>query len=186
MPRLSKRIAATAMLLAVFGAAQVAAQVAAQTTEQTAAQTAVQTAAQDNTPMNEAIDEPANGVTVEPTIEETGTLKENGVRHVSVDEAHALIAAYPDIVVLDVRTRSEVRRGHIEGAKNINYFSRKFGKRIKELDPEKTYLVHCKSGHRSGRAAPLMRKAGITTILHMDGGFDAWKKAGHPRVREAE
>lgn len=116
----------------------------------------------------------------ETAIASVGTLKANGVRHVSVDEAAALLARDPSIVVIDVRTGGEYRRGHIAGARNINYFSLNFSKRMKDLDPSAAYLVHCKSGHRSGRAAPIMINAGISTVIHMDGGFDAWKDAGHP------
>ncbi len=109
-----------------------------------------------------------------------GDLKPNGIRHVTVQQAHQLIIYHPEIIILDVRTKGEYKSGHIKGAKNINYFSLSFKKRIEGLDPSKTYLIHCKSGHRSGRAAPIMRDAGISAVLHMDGGFDAWKEAGLP------
>lgn len=109
-----------------------------------------------------------------------GTLKQNGIRHVSIDQGKDLISNNPDIIVIDVRTGFEFRRGHIGRAININYFSTRFRRQIRNLDPEKTYLVHCKSGHRSGRAAPIMKAEGFTNVIHMDGGFDAWKKAGLP------
>lgn len=115
--------------------------------------------------------------------DEFGVLKENGIRHLSVRDSKNLIAAHPDVVVLDVRTPREYRAGHIEGAINVNYFSLSFKKNIEALDNSKAYLVHCKSGHRSGRAAPIMKKAGIVDVLHMDGGFDAWKKADFDVVR---
>ena len=114
------------------------------------------------------------------SVASVGTLHSNGIRHVDVTQAHTLITNNPDIVVLDVRTGREFRNGHIQGASNINYFSLSFRRQVGELDPSKTYLVHCKSGHRSGRAAPIMKNAGITTVIHMDGGFDAWKEAALP------
>ena len=54
---------------------------------------------------------------------------------------------------------------------------------MRKLDPTKIYLVHCKTGVRSGRSVPIMLKEGIANIIHVDGGFDAWKKAGLPQVR---
>lgn len=118
-------------------------------------------------------------VTADTTnITEISTLKPNGIRHVDVTEAQTLITTNPDIIVLDVRTGREFRAGHIDGAININYFSLSFRGKIRELDATKTYLIHCKSGHRSGRAAPIMKAEGIDVVIHMDGGFDAWKEAG--------
>ena len=88
-------------------------------------------------------------------LNELGTLKPNGIRHVSVAEAKQLIEADTDVVVLDVRTGREFRHGHIEGAININYFSWSFRDKVAELDKNLTYVVHCKSGVRSGWAAPI-------------------------------
>ena len=112
--------------------------------------------------------------------QEIGVLKPNGVRHVTVEEAKDLLDANPHFKVLDVRTGGEYGGGHIAGALNINYFSLNFRKKIRELDKSATYVVHCKSGHRSGRAAPIMKEEGIDAVIHMDGGFDAWKDAGFP------
>jgi rhodanese-related sulfurtransferase len=41
-------------------------------------------------------------------------------------------------------------------------------------------MVHCKSGHRSERAVKIMRNKGFTHIIHMDGGYDAWKALAPP------
>lgn len=117
-------------------------------------------------------------------ISDYGVMKSNGIRHVSVDEAKTLIDSHPEIIVLDVRKGTEYKAGHIENAININYLSLGFRKKVSALDDAETYLVHCKSGHRSGRAVTIMKDAGITDIIHMDGGFDAWKDAGYPMIGE--
>lgn len=109
-----------------------------------------------------------------------GTLRPNGIRHVNVSQSHDLISADPSIIIVDVRSGMEFQRGHIDGAININYLLPRFRNHLSGLDPDKTYLVHCKSGHRSGRAAPIMKAEGFSNVIHMDGGFDAWKKAGLP------
>lgn len=100
----------------------------------------------------------------------------NPVKHVKAAEARTLLANNPDIKVLDVRTKGEYKRGHIEGAIRNNYFSTKFKKRLRLLDRNTPYLVHCKSGHRSERVIKIMNKEGFTNIYHLDGGYDAWKK----------
>lgn len=99
-----------------------------------------------------------------------------GVTHVNAEQTRVLLAENPNIIVLDVRTKGEYKRGHIKGAVRNNYFSTKFKKRLRALDRTKPYLVHCKSGHRSGRAVKAMIKEGFTDITHLDGGYDAWKK----------
>ncbi len=100
------------------------------------------------------------------------------VTYLNASEARDLLAQNPDIVVLDVRTKGEYKKGHIEGAIRNNYFSTKFKKRLRVLDKNTPYLVHCKSGHCSNRAVKIMRKQGFTQIIHLDGGYDAWKKLG--------
>jgi len=105
------------------------------------------------------------------------------VSDVSAAEAAASLGADPSIIVLDVRTGPEFRAGHINGAINANYFGLDFRRKIAALDPGATYLVHCKSGHRSKGAIRVMQDEGISRILHLDSGFDGWKKAGLPVVK---
>jgi len=82
----------------------------------------------------------------------------NLVKHVEAFAARTLLLSNPNIQVLDVRTKGEYKRGHIEGAIRNNYFSTKFKKRLRVLDRDRPYLVHCKSGHRSKRVVKTMRK----------------------------
>ena len=102
------------------------------------------------------------------------------VRHVTAVEAASLVQDNPEIVILDVRTPVEFKIGHLENAININYYSFSFKKQIAKLDRNKTYLVHCQSGVRSGKTMPLMLEAGFTNLIHMDGGYGAWKRAKLP------
>ncbi len=115
--------------------------------------------------------------------EELGYVKD-GVRHVTSSEAATLLKMDATIKILDVRTRSEFNAGHIEGAVQINYYSLGFKRKIAALNKQVAWLVHCKSDHRSGRTVPIMKKTGFTSIIHLDGGFDAWKKAGLPLSTE--
>jgi len=98
------------------------------------------------------------------------------IAYVNAAQARALIASDSSIIVLDVRTKGEYKRGHIEGAVRNNYFSFNFKKRLRDMDRNTHYIVHCKSGHRSQGAVKRMIKEGFTRITHMDGGYDAWKK----------
>lgn len=108
-----------------------------------------------------------------------GHLK-NGVWHVDAVEAYTLISTYPSLRILDVRTQGEFRKGHVAHAEHINFFSWRFKRKIKALDTGAPWIIYCKSGHRSKWALTRLKQAGIATIFHMDGGFDAWKSAKLP------
>ena len=102
---------------------------------------------------------------------------------VSINETVNLISSNktnPNFVILDVRSPKEYKSGHIENAININYFSSKFTNRIDKLDKNKTYLIYCHSGVRSGGACNKMKQAGFENIHDFAGGFTAWKKADQP------
>lgn len=98
------------------------------------------------------------------------------VKYLDAQEAKSLLETNPNIQTLDVRTKGEFNRGHIQGAIHVNYFSPKFKKKLRTLDRLTSYLVHCKSGHRSNRAVKIMQREGFQKIYHLDGGYDAWKK----------
>ncbi|MFN0068203.1 MAG: rhodanese-like domain-containing protein [Limisphaerales bacterium] len=100
------------------------------------------------------------------------------IRHVDAKAAEKLLKEDKSIVVLDVRTPKEYAAGHIPGATNLNFNARDFAAEVKQLDPKKTYLVHCAVGGRSTRSLPMLGSAGLTNLIHLDGGYNAWKEAG--------
>lgn len=80
----------------------------------------------------------------------------------------------PPGTLLDVRNEQEFTAHHLEGATNINYLGPDFLEQIEKLDPQQTYLVYCRSGRRSVRACTLMKNSGITKLIHLDGGINAY------------
>ena len=101
------------------------------------------------------------------------------VEHVDADGAAKLIAD-KKAVVLDVRTPKEYEAGHIAGAKLIDFNAADFAKKLGELDKNKTYLVHCAAGGRSTKSLEVFKKLEFKSVVHLDGGFKAWEKAGKP------
>lgn len=112
-----------------------------------------------------------------------GANAELNIRDVSATEAAELLKNNPEIKILDVRTGFEFNRGHLKGAVNLNYYSRKFEDNLNELDKNTTWLVHCRSGVRSGKTMPLMKSAGFTSVIHLVDGILDWKKAGLPLIK---
>jgi rhodanese-related sulfurtransferase len=102
-------------------------------------------------------------------------------------EAAAQAAKAPEksITILDVRSPEEFSEGHLKGAQNIDIGSPDFQKNFAKLDPAKTYLVHCAAGGRSTRSLGVLGKLGFKSILHLDGGLNAWKAAGLPVEKPA-
>lgn len=83
-------------------------------------------------------------------------------------------------VLVDVRERDEHARERIPGARNVALSSLEQAEL--EAGPGKIVLFHCKSGMRTlGNASKLAAKAGEGCDAYVvEGGLDAWRKAGLP------
>ena len=88
----------------------------------------------------------------------------------------------PDLVLLDIRTPAEFDAGHIEGAVLLDYYARDFVDRLKQLDREKTYLIYCRSGNRSGKSLAIFQKLGFHHAYHLETGILGWVQERLPLV----
>ncbi len=100
------------------------------------------------------------------------------VKDVTPEEAAKLLKDNPKMMVLDVRTPEEFAKGHIPGAKNVDFLAGAVAKEAPKLDPETPVLVHCAAGGRSTQALPLLK--GSRMVYHLKDGFKAWEKDGKP------
>lgn len=89
----------------------------------------------------------------------------------------------PGLVVLDVRTAEEFGEGYLPGAVLVDFYADDFVARIDELDRDVPYLVYCRVGGRSARAAQLMDSLGFASVSDVEGGMVAWADAGLPYQR---
>jgi rhodanese-related sulfurtransferase len=89
----------------------------------------------------------------------------------------------PDFVLLDVRTREEFDAERIAGAVIVDYRSPSFREQVAKLDRGKSYVVYCRTGHRTSGAVKVMRELGIPNVYVFSGGITKWKEAGFPTVR---
>jgi rhodanese-related sulfurtransferase len=98
---------------------------------------------------------------------------------VDVPEAVEMVGA-DGVAVIDVREPSEFSGGHIPGATLIPVNS--VWNRREELPKEGKLLFVCAVGQRSALAAEMAAAAGLPPdrLYTLDGGTDAWRKAGHP------
>ncbi len=101
------------------------------------------------------------------------------ITHVEAPEAGRLVAAHL-VQVVDVRTPEEYAKGHIAGAKLINFTGPDFAGELARLDRNQPYLVHCAGGGRSAKSLATFQQLGFKSVFNLDGGFNAWEKAGLP------
>jgi hydroxyacylglutathione hydrolase len=88
-------------------------------------------------------------------------------------------------VILDVRTGAEFERGHIPGAVHIPYDE--LDRRLGEIPASSSdmIVVYCAVGPRARRGERTLLRNGFSHVLHLNGGFLAWKEAGHPIDRSS-
>jgi glyoxylase-like metal-dependent hydrolase (beta-lactamase superfamily II) len=99
------------------------------------------------------------------------------IAFVSMDEARARLER-GDFVLLDVREKDAFEAGHLPGARHLPRGQLEL--RVdKELpDPGARILTYCQYGKISTLAAATLRAMGYTRAVALDGGYDAWCKAG--------
>lgn len=113
------------------------------------------------------------------------------IETVSPAEAAALAEA-GDAVLVDIRDIRELQRdGRVPGAEHCPRGMLEFW-----VDPEspyhkpvfasgKAFVFFCAGGMRSALATKTVQDMGLAPVMHIEGGFGAWKKAGLP-VEKAE
>lgn len=107
------------------------------------------------------------------------TAEKDSIDVISIEEFEKMAAKKKNMVV-DVRTPEEVAEGHLAGSLNINFLGENFAQEIETLNKKKTYLIYCRTGNKSRKAADLMEKAGFKRVYMLDGGITAWNQAGKP------
>lgn len=103
-----------------------------------------------------------------------GSVSAQAVKQLNSPEVNQLLKKSPKIVVLDVRTGEEFAQGHLKGAKNIDIRQPDFYSRMDKLDKNVTYLVYCRTNHRSGMAVEYMSQHGFQKLYQMMDGFPGW------------
>lgn len=97
-------------------------------------------------------------------------------------EAKRMLDERSDVIVLDVRQAGEYRGGHLRGAKHAPVGL--MAQRAQRMDASKTYLVYCRSGSRSNRAASVLASRGFKDVYNLRGGIVGWEREGFPVQRK--
>ena len=105
-------------------------------------------------------------------------------------EAGKALLGRRDVALVDLRERGERQRhGEVPGALHVPYQDLQEGIRPGGVLHELTaataarLVFFCAFGERSAMAAQAAQDAGLDSACHIQGGMDAWKKAGGPVAR---
>jgi sulfur dioxygenase len=100
--------------------------------------------------------------------------------YLGVAEAKRMLAENADALVLDVRQPDEWNDdlGHLDGARLIPL--PELSHRMIEIAAwrDKPVLVVCRVGVRSAQAAEMLTASGFHRVYNLEGGMEAWRRAG--------
>lgn len=100
-------------------------------------------------------------------------IKLNTGEIVGYDEVKSA-AARSDAQIVDVRSNSEYKTNHINGADHN--FIGTIEDNLDEIDNDKEIIVHCQTGTRATVAYSLLRRNGFTNVKNYAGGMQDWHK----------
>ncbi len=83
-----------------------------------------------------------------------------------------------DVQLVDVGEPREYEIRHVPGSINISVHE--VYPRREELSGDRDIVFICAVGVRSALACEMAAAAGFTRLYNMEGGIDAWVKAGNP------
>ncbi|XP_057525891.1 protein HIGH ARSENIC CONTENT 1, mitochondrial-like [Amaranthus tricolor] len=108
------------------------------------------------------------------------------VKNVDVYTAKGLLST--GYRYLDVRTKTEFQKGHVEGAVNIPYMFVTEEGRVKNQDfiaqvlevsqKDDKLVVACNRGGRGLKATIDLKNEGYEHVANIEGGYSAWVDAG--------
>jgi len=84
------------------------------------------------------------------------------------------------LVLVDVRSEAEFKRGHIPGALHLPHDRAAPLLAALETHRDKTVVTYCQSGGRAGRVNRALLAAGFSDVRHLRGDLPGWVAAGLP------
>ncbi|HSS52769.1 MAG TPA: rhodanese-like domain-containing protein [Thermoanaerobaculia bacterium] len=113
-----------------------------------------------------------------------GRGKVDPYRKLSPPVAYELIRDNPEMLVLDLRKPEEYNgeTGHIRRARNIPVDRLPY--RLLEISAyrDETFLVYCRADPCGAEGVADLRSSGFENVILMDGGIEAWIRAGFKTV----
>lgn len=102
-------------------------------------------------------------------------------KNINAEESKQMIdenSKNDQFIILDTRTTGEYKQGHIQNSVFLDFSAKDFYTKVAALDKEKSYLIYCHSGGRSGITMDYMKKNGFKEAWNMSGGIVSWSRSG--------
>jgi rhodanese-related sulfurtransferase len=118
-------------------------------------------------------------------IENDSNPKTQNLKDITVNEAYSLIqnnSENQNFIILDIRTKDEYQSGHIQNSMMIDFYLDTFENELNKLDKNKTYLIYCRTGRRTGLTLDIMEELDFLEVYNMAGGITQWKTNGYPVI----
>lgn len=118
---------------------------------------------------------------VETTKQTETTKLEQNIKTVDVTEFKKYLKQN-DITLIDLRTPQELKETWVINPKAINFdvYNPNFPQKIGQLDKNKTYLIYCRSGSRSGRVREYMKQLWFKNVIELQwwiiNWYNSWEK----------
>lgn len=108
-----------------------------------------------------------------------------GTLPTSVDVKQGAALHSSGALLIDVREADEYAAGHAPGSTLIPLGQ--LQQRLAEITGHKNQAVAviCRSGSRSAKAVKILEQAGFSAAVNVEGGMNAWQKAGFPVITGA-
>jgi hydroxyacylglutathione hydrolase len=102
------------------------------------------------------------------------------IKSIKAEEFEQVSLQDPTLLALDVRKPGEYEAEHLEitWSRPLDYIN----DWTAEMDPNKTYYIHCAGGYRSMIAASILKARGIDHVIDVAGGYSAIKNTSLKRT----
>ena len=81
-------------------------------------------------------------------------------------------------MVVDIRDPASFQSGRIKDARHLD--NQSVSEFVARTDPNHPVIICCYHGNASQGAAEFLTQQGFSRCFSLDGGFHAWRLAGHP------
>ncbi len=104
----------------------------------------------------------------------------------SVQQLQSRIENAESPLILDVRSKKEYEKGHIQGAVHIPI--KQLTDRLSIISDKKSeeIVVYCYVGPRARKVEEILSTNGFSNVIQLTGHFKAWKEANLPIVNSDE
>ena len=104
--------------------------------------------------------------------------REYAVETIEGVNAKELRERLDDVMLIDVRQKSEWDEGHIPGA--IHFEGGRVAWEALSFPHDRPLAIQCSSGNRSMSVSSVLRRRGYQNVIQVEGGITKWKMHGFP------